>query len=93
VIGVVRDQWRIYTAGMEIAVTIPNEMFQQAEELAATLGISRSELYTSALAEFIRDHHDRFVTERLNRVYAENDSELDPALQRLQTASISAESW
>jgi metal-responsive CopG/Arc/MetJ family transcriptional regulator len=78
---------------MEIAVTIPNETFQQAEELAAALGISRSELYASALAEFIRDHHDQFITERLNQVYAEIDSELDPEMAKLQAASMPVEFW
>lgn len=78
---------------MESAVTIPDEVFQRAEEFAAALGISRSELYAAALAEFIRDRSDECITERLNQVYAESDSELDGAIKQLQAVSLPAESW
>ena len=75
---------------METAVTIPDSLFRQAEELAAALGISRSDLYAAALAEFIRD---RQVTERLNEVYENNDSDLDAVVKRLQAVSLPAERW
>lgn len=75
---------------METAVTIPDNLFRQAEELAAALGISRSDLYAAALQEFIRDQR---VTERLNQVYQKNDSELDGVLKQLQAVSLPAEQW
>jgi DNA-binding transcriptional MocR family regulator len=75
---------------METAVTIPDSLFRQAEELAAALGISRNDLYAAALAEFIRD---RRVTERLNEVYENNDSNLDAVIERLQEVSLPAERW
>jgi metal-responsive CopG/Arc/MetJ family transcriptional regulator len=75
---------------METAVTIPDSLFRQAEEMAAALGISRSDLYAAALAEFIRD---RRVTERLNEVYENNDSDLDTVIERLQAVSLPAERW
>lgn len=78
---------------METAVNISGEMFQQAEELAAALGISRDELFSQALAEFINGHLDEIVTKRLNQVYAKTDSELDPALKQLQAVSVPAERW
>jgi len=75
---------------METAVTIPDDLFRQAEEMAAALGISRNDLYAAALAEFVRD---RQVTERLNKVYEKNDSDLDAVIERLQAVSLPAESW
>jgi metal-responsive CopG/Arc/MetJ family transcriptional regulator len=78
---------------MKIAVTIPDEVFRRAEEVASALGISRSELYARALAEFIREQRDERITERLNQVYAETDSGLDAVLEQLQTASLPVERW
>lgn len=78
---------------MEIVVTIPDEIYRKAEDLAAALGLSRNEVYSAALAEYIRERREERITERLNEVYAENDSDLDPALQHLQSASLSVEKW
>jgi len=78
---------------MEIAVIIPDEVSRQAEELAAALGMSRSELYAQALAEFIRERRDERITERLNQVYAANDSDLDAVIQQLQAVSLPVEQW
>jgi metal-responsive CopG/Arc/MetJ family transcriptional regulator len=78
---------------MKIAVTIPDDVLHQAEELARALGISRSELCARALADFIREQRDERITERLNQVYDETDSELDPALKQLQAASLPMEQW
>jgi metal-responsive CopG/Arc/MetJ family transcriptional regulator len=78
---------------MKTDVTIPDEVFQQAEEFAAALGMSRSELYAAALSQFIREQWDDFITERLNEVYSENDSELDAANKQLQAISLPVERW
>lgn len=78
---------------MKTAVSIPDPVFTAAEELAARLGVSRSELYARALREFVGAHLDRRVTERLDEVYAELGSELDPALARLQSASLAEDEW
>ena len=78
---------------METAVTIPDDVFREAEELADALGLSRSDLYAAALAEFIRERREERITERLNEVYAEDDSDLDPALSKMQAISLPVEQW
>jgi metal-responsive CopG/Arc/MetJ family transcriptional regulator len=78
---------------VKTAVSIPDPVFTAAEELAARLGVSRSELYARALREFVGANLDRRVTERLDEVYAELGSELDPALARLQSASLAEDEW
>jgi metal-responsive CopG/Arc/MetJ family transcriptional regulator len=79
---------------MKTAVSIPDPVFDAAEELAGELGVSRSELYARALSEFLRERLDRSVTERLNEVYADEESSgLDPALATLQSASLDREDW
>lgn len=71
---------------METVVTIPDDVFRKAEELAAALGLSRSEVYAAALAEFIRERQR--ITERLNEVYTER--QLSPRTPRsLQRPAMS----
>lgn len=82
-----------YTSGMKTAISIPDPVFDAAEKLAARLRVSRSELYSRALREYLADRLERSVTERLDEVYAGEESSLDPALARLQSASLDRDDW
>ncbi|HYH83426.1 MAG TPA: hypothetical protein VEX86_26765 [Longimicrobium sp.] len=77
---------------MKTAISLPDPLFTAADALAGRLGVSRSELYATALAEFVAKHTESEVTARLNQLYANEDSSLDPALHRAQRQSI-AEAW
>ena len=76
---------------MKVAVSIPDELFESAETLTKRLGVPRSRLYATALAEFVAKNRGRKITERLNAVYATEDSRLPPALRRLQSRSLTRE--
>jgi len=78
---------------MRTAISIPDALFDAAEELAGRLGMSRSQLYAKALSEYVAKHRDEDVTDALNRVYATYSSTLDPALAAMQFASIPREEW
>lgn len=78
---------------MKVAVSIPEDLFDSAETLAKRLGVSRSRLYATALAEFLAKHQGRKTTERLNRVYVEEESRLETAFRRRQAKSAGHESW
>lgn len=78
---------------MKVAVSIPDDIFDSAETLGKRLGLSRSGLYASALAEFLAKHQGRKTTERLNRLYAAEESRLEAPLRRRQSAAIGPESW
>ncbi|MCK6624405.1 MAG: ribbon-helix-helix domain-containing protein [Anaerolineae bacterium] len=78
---------------MKTAISIPNPIFEAAEQLAKELGMSRSELYTTAIAAFVEAHQGENLTEKLNQLYAEEVSTLDPVLARMQTASLDGEPW
>lgn len=54
---------------MKTAISLPDYLFRQAEEMAAELSIPRSRLVALALEEFIRKHRQQDVTERLDAVY------------------------
>ena len=78
---------------MKVALSIPDEIFESAESLAKRLGVSRSRLYATALAEFVAKQRGRKITERLNRVYSAEESGVDAATRRLQQRSIERERW
>jgi predicted nucleotidyltransferase len=64
-----------YTAGMKTAISIPDDVFAEAERLARRLKKSRSELYSRAIREYIARHGSDHVTETLDRLFAETPSE------------------
>jgi metal-responsive CopG/Arc/MetJ family transcriptional regulator len=78
---------------MKTAISIPDPIFEQAEEVAKQLRMSRSELYTTALREFLQERQTAHVIERLNQVYTEESSNLDPMLVRMQVSSLPVEEW
>ena len=78
---------------MKTAVSIPEDIFRKAEALAKSLELSRSELYTRALAKFVAEHDEAEITESLNRVYASQDSALDPIIEKMQFLSLPVERW
>jgi metal-responsive CopG/Arc/MetJ family transcriptional regulator len=78
---------------MKTAISIPDDIFQSAEQLARRLGVSRSELYVQALKSYLQVHHEDQVTETLNTIYENMPDQLDPVLQSVQTRSLSQEDW
>ena len=78
---------------MKTAISLPDELFQSADNLAKRQRISRSELYAVALAEYVAKHRDVDVTSRINQVLAEESSEVDPALRRAQARSVQSGKW
>lgn len=82
-----------YNLGMKIALSIPDELFASADVLARRLGVSRSRLYASAVQDFVAKHKAKNVTERLNAVYASQDSSLDETFRQLQARSLEKNTW
>lgn len=77
--------------GMKTAISIPDPLFDSAETLAARLGVSRSQLYATALARLLAEYERSEVTARLDAVYggaAGEPSRLDAAAVALQARSL-----
>ncbi len=77
---------------VKVAVSIPDPVFNAAEELAARRQCSRSSLYVQALERLLAEADGDDVTARLDAVYAEEPSGLDPALRDAQARAL-AEPW
>lgn len=78
---------------MKVALSIPDDLFASGETLGKRLGVSRSRLYATALADYVAKHRGRKTTERLNAVYADEPERLDPALRRAQSKTIGRGGW
>ena len=78
---------------MKTAISIPDDIFQSAEQLARRLGVSRSELYVQALTSYLQEHHEDGVTAALNAIYEDIRAQLDPVLQRVQRRSLPQDDW
>jgi metal-responsive CopG/Arc/MetJ family transcriptional regulator len=78
---------------MRIEISIPDEVFEDAEHLATDLRISRSDLYTRALREYIARHAPDQLTEVMNSVIEEVGSEVDEISHRAASRVLEQVDW
>ncbi|MEO7520521.1 MAG: type II toxin-antitoxin system VapB family antitoxin [Gemmatimonas sp.] len=78
---------------MKTAISLPDDLFTEADVLAKSLGKTRSRLVAEALAEYVAKHRHAEVTERLNAVYAVEDGRLDPYLAEAARRTLAANEW
>lgn len=78
---------------MKTAISVPDNVFAQADRLAKQLQMSRSELYTRAVKEYIEEHRRSHVREKLDDLYSATPSGVDPAVLNAQAATIPEEEW
>ena len=85
----------VIQSGMKTAISIPDEIFEEAERLAKIRGWSRSELYANAVSAFVTNERFVGVREKLDAVYAvkADESGLDPLLANAQAESLPDEKW
>ena len=76
-----------YTNGMKTAVSIPDDVFESAEQLARRTRKSRSQLFSDAVKEYISRHASEDVTDALDRVCDglgnQNDEFVSSAARRI----------
>ena len=85
-----------YTNGMKTAISLPDDVFAKAEHLARTKGMSRSELYATALKDYIQRQDRANLTEEINRAIDEiglDAFRVDPALAAHQAKLLPREEW
>ena len=78
---------------MKTAISIPDPLFEAAEQFAHDNGLSRSELFARAIQLFLQTYKHEGVTDALNQLYAEQSSTLDPAFVAAQTRALPKEDW
>jgi post-segregation antitoxin (ccd killing protein) len=78
---------------LKTAISIPENLFLQADETAKVLGLNRSRLYTAAIAEFLEKHREDNIKAKLNEIYADESSRVDPIFNNAQMVGLAKEDW
>jgi metal-responsive CopG/Arc/MetJ family transcriptional regulator len=73
---------------MKVAVSIPDDIFAEADRLAEAVGESRSAFYAQALRDRLRKSHDIEITAAWNAALAEVDQEEDLPFVRKAASEI-----
>jgi metal-responsive CopG/Arc/MetJ family transcriptional regulator len=84
-------------ANVKTAISIQGSLFEQADARAREMSISRSQLFTRALEEFLQRHHSRQLLERINAAYedepdAEEKASLR-AMRRKHRQAVGKKAW
>jgi metal-responsive CopG/Arc/MetJ family transcriptional regulator len=78
---------------MKTAVSVPDQVFHEAEQVAKRLNVSRSELYTRALSEYLVRHTSEEVTARWNEVIRELGQPSDEFTRRAANRILKLSEW
>lgn len=78
---------------MKTAISIPDELYEQAEALRKRLGLSRSELYAKAVESHLRRMRDEGIKEILDRNHATGESRIEEELVRYQASVLPEDDW
>ncbi len=78
---------------MKTAVSIPDEVFAEAERLARRMKRSRSEVYSRALAEYVARHTPDRVTEAMDRALDEINEPADQFARAASRRVLERSAW
>jgi len=59
------------TNGMKVAISVPQEIFAAVDRLAKERKTSRSEVFASAVREYLRRLETRQIIQKLNEVWSQ----------------------
>jgi metal-responsive CopG/Arc/MetJ family transcriptional regulator len=58
---------------MKTAISVPDDVFERATRVAKRLGLSRSELFTRAVRQFLGAERDASITASYDEAFATDD--------------------
>ena len=78
---------------MRTAVSLPDDLFEQAERLAKQRNVRRDELFAEALREYVARHNPGAVTDAINRALESEALDVDPALRVAARGTFEQSEW
>jgi len=78
---------------MKTAISIPDPVFQEAEQYARRARQSRSDLYSKAIVEYLARHAPDTVTDALNQVCVEAGELRDPFVSEAGYRALERVPW
>lgn len=78
---------------MKTAISLPDDLFLLADEFAKEAGLSRSELYATALREYILSRQQDDLTERINAACAQLETSLPQDIAKATRQKLLEVEW
>jgi predicted transcriptional regulator len=78
---------------MKTAVSIPDDLFADAERFSRRMKRSRSRLFTDAVREYLARHDPAAITAALNRVYGDEDDGFDVDVGAAAVQTLRSVEW
>ncbi|MPZ71028.1 MAG: ribbon-helix-helix protein, CopG family [Actinobacteria bacterium] len=78
---------------MKTAISIPDELFSRAEEMARKTGKSRSRLYQEALSEYLLRRDPGALTQAMDDALTDIDPKSDPWLAEAGRRTLERSEW
>ena len=78
---------------MKTAISIPDEIYSEAERLSRRLKKPRSRLYAEAMAEYLARHDPEAITEAMNKVCERVDTRPDRAVSAAARLTLRRTEW
>jgi metal-responsive CopG/Arc/MetJ family transcriptional regulator len=78
---------------MKTAISLPDDVFKEAESYARRSRKSRSQLYAEALSEYLARHAPDEVTERMNSVCDRIGTEQENFISEAARRIMAKETW
>ena len=78
---------------MKTAISLPNDLFILADEFAKSQGMSRSELFATALHEYILARQNSDLTEKINAACAKLNTALSVDLTAATRRKLLEVEW
>jgi len=77
---------------MKTAISLPDDLFMDAERLSKRKRISRSELYANAIRWYVQKESGVGITEQLNKIY-NGKITVDDIAEKAGVADLNKEDW
>ena len=78
---------------MKTAISIPDDVFQEAERLSRRMNTSRSKVYSRAVAEYVARHSPDLVTETMNQTLLAIDEGPDDFTRNASLRVLERTDW
>jgi len=78
---------------MKTAISVRDNLFQRAEKYANRTKMSRSQLFSEAIEEYLDKRERETLIAKVNEVCEKVDTSLDPVLMQMQALSLPKDKW
>lgn len=83
--------------GVKTAISLEENLFDQVNQLASDLHVSRSKLFALAVKDYLKKQESKKLLAQLNAAYSDSPSEeekaISKAMHKKQRKIVEQESW